>query len=196
MAQPQTTEPRKTLMRWIVGTSLNYRFLVVTIGALLMVFGVATLPSTRVDAFPEFAPPRVVIQTACLGLSTSDVEQLVTVPLEQALNGVEGLEDMRSKSVPQLSAIELIFKQGFDELKARQLVQERMTEVPPRCRRGQPAGHVGAGLGHRPGDTDRHDVEGPLTDPDVDVGLLDDPCPPTGSSRSRQRCACGASVCR
>ena len=122
-------KPRQTLMRWIVGTSLNYRFLVVAIGALLMVFGVATLPSTRVDAFPEFAPPRVVIQTACLGLSTSDVEQLVTVPLEQALNGVEGLEDMRSKSVPQLSAIELIFKQGFDELKARQLVQERMTAV-------------------------------------------------------------------
>ena len=126
MAQPDKAQPRKTLMRWIVGTSLNYRFLVVAIGALLMVFGVAALPSTRVDAFPEFAPPRVVIQTACLGLSTSDVEQLVTVPLEQALNGVEGLEDMRSKSVPQLSAIELIFKQNVDELKARQLVQERM----------------------------------------------------------------------
>jgi len=122
-------EPPKTLMRWIVGTSLNYRFLVVAIGALLMVFGVATLPSTRVDAFPEFAPPRVVIQTACLGLSTSDVEQLVTVPLEQALNGVDGLDDMRSKSVPQLSAIELIFDPHVDELKARELVQERMTAV-------------------------------------------------------------------
>jgi Cu/Ag efflux pump CusA len=59
MAQPLETKPRQTLMRWIVGTSLNYRFLVVAIGALLMVFGVATLPSTRVDAFPEFAPPRV-----------------------------------------------------------------------------------------------------------------------------------------
>ena len=129
MAQPDKTQPRKTLMRWIVGTSLNYRFLVVAIGALLMVFGIATLPSTRVDAFPEFAPPRVVIQTACLGLSTSDVEQLVTVPLEQALNGVEGLDDMRSKSVPQLSAIELIFKPNVDELKARELVQERMTQV-------------------------------------------------------------------
>ena len=131
MAQPDKAPKAlaKTLMRWIVGTSLNYRFLVVAIGALLMVFGIATLPSTRVDAFPEFAPPRVVIQTACLGLSTSDVEQLVTVPLEQALNGVEGLEDMRSKSVPQLSAIELIFNQNVDELKARQLVQERMTAV-------------------------------------------------------------------
>src|SRR5215217_6355889 len=129
MPDSSDKEPRQTLMRWIVKTSLNYRFLVVAIGALLMAFGVATLPSTRVDAFPEFAPPRVVIQTACLGLSTSDVEQLVTVPLEQALNGVDGLEDMRSKSVPQLSAIELIFHQSVDELHARQLVQERMTQV-------------------------------------------------------------------
>src|SRR5215218_7106805 len=120
---------RGTVMRWIVRTSLNYRFLVVAVGTLLMALGVAILPSTRVDAFPEFAPPRVVIQTACLGLSTSDVEQLVTVPLEQALNGVDGLDDMRSKSVPQLSAIELIFKPDVDELKARQLVQERMTAV-------------------------------------------------------------------
>src|SRR5206468_11633334 len=124
-------QPRQTLMRWIVGTSLNYRFLVVAIGALLMVFGVATLPSTRVDAFPEFAPPRVVIQTACLGLSTADVEQLVTVPLEQALNGVDGLDDLRSKSVAQLSSVQLIFKQGTDLIKARQLVAERLQAVTP-----------------------------------------------------------------
>jgi CzcA family heavy metal efflux pump len=116
-------------MRWIVAGSLSYRFLVVAAGALLMAFGIATLPSTRVDVFPEFAPPRVVIQTACLGLSTSDVESLVTVPLEQAFNGVDGLDDMRSKSVPQLSAIELIFDPDVDELHARQLVQERMTAV-------------------------------------------------------------------
>src|SRR3954453_6235495 len=75
-AQPPQTEPRKTLMRWVVGTSLNYRFLVVAIGALLMVFGIATLPSKRVAAFPEFAPPRVVIQTACLGLSPPNVRRL------------------------------------------------------------------------------------------------------------------------
>src|SRR3954464_3811235 len=120
---------RRTLMGWIVATSLHYRFLVVATGALIMAFGIAILPSTRVDAFPEFAPPRVVIQTACLGLSTSDVEQLVTVPLEQAFAGVDGLGDMRAKWVPQLSAIELIFKHGVDELHARQLVQERMTAV-------------------------------------------------------------------
>src|SRR6478735_5851728 len=120
---------RRTLLRWVVSTSLNYRFLVVAFGALLMGIGIVTLPSTRIDAFPEFAPPRVVIQTACLGLSTSDVESLVTVPLEQALNGVEGLQTLRSKSVPQLSAIELIFKPDVDLLHARQVVQERMTAV-------------------------------------------------------------------
>src|SRR4051794_24269977 len=121
--------PQRTLMRWTVATSLRYRYLVVALGALTMALGFATLPNNRVDVFPEFAPPRVVIQTACLGLSTSDVEELVTVPLEQALNGVDGLDDLRSKSVPQLSSIELIFKSNVDMLHARQLVQERMTTV-------------------------------------------------------------------
>ncbi|HTG42706.1 MAG TPA: efflux RND transporter permease subunit, partial [Methylomirabilota bacterium] len=81
--------------------------------------------------FPEFAPPRVEIQTASLGLSPADVEAFVTIPLEQALAGVEGLDVLRSKSVPQLSSIELIFKPGTDLLRARQLVQERVTAVTP-----------------------------------------------------------------
>ena len=82
--------PRPSAIRWIVGTSLRLRYLVVTAAVAMMVFGIATLPGQRVDVFPEFAPPRVVIQTACLGLSTSDVEQLVTVPLEQALAACPG----------------------------------------------------------------------------------------------------------
>ena len=81
--------------------------------------------------FPEFAPPRVLIQPACVGLSTSDVEQLVTVPIEVSLNGIQGLDDLRSKSVPQLSSIEVLFKQGTDLLLARQLVQERLATVSP-----------------------------------------------------------------
>jgi CzcA family heavy metal efflux pump len=116
-------------MRWTVASSLRFRYLVVALGALTMAVGILTLPSNRVDAFPEFAPPRVVVQTACLGLSTSDVEQLVTVPLEQAFNGIDGLDVLRSKSVAQLSSVELIFKQNVDMLHARQLVQERMTTV-------------------------------------------------------------------
>ena len=94
--------PPRTLMRWTVRSSLRYRYLVVVLGALTMALGVITLPSARVDVFPEFAPPRVIVQTACLGLSTSDVEQLVSVPLEQAFNGIQGLDELRSKSVPQL----------------------------------------------------------------------------------------------
>src|SRR5512143_4010084 len=124
-----TTGPRPTLMRRTVGASLRFRFVVVAVALGMMVFGTLQLPGMRIDVFPEFAPPRVEIQTACLGLTTADVESLVTVPLEQALNGVRGLDDMRSKSVPQLSSIELIFKPGTDLLEARQLVTERLDTV-------------------------------------------------------------------
>jgi CzcA family heavy metal efflux pump len=119
------------MMRWIVGSSLRFRFIVVAVAAGMMFFGIAQLRSIPVDVFPEFAPPRVQIQTACLGLSAADVEELVTVPLEDALNGIPGLDVMRSSSVPQLSSIELIFKLGTDLLQARQLAQERLDTVLP-----------------------------------------------------------------
>ena len=125
-----SAEPR-TLMRWIISSSLRFRYLVVAAAVATMVLGITVLPRMHVDVFPEFAPPRVVIQTACVGLSTSDVEQLVTVPLEASLNGIQGLDDLRSKSVPQLSSIELLFKPGTDLLLARQLVQERLAQVSP-----------------------------------------------------------------
>ena len=128
---PEPVEPRWTLMRSIISSSLRFRYLVVAAAVGMMILGITTLPNMHVDVFPEFAPPRVVIQTACVGLSTSDVEQLVTVPLEAGLNGIQGLDDMRSKSVPQLSSIELLFKPGTDLLRARQLVQERIATVSP-----------------------------------------------------------------
>ena len=77
-------EPR-TLMRWIVGSSLRFRHLVVALAVGMIALGITVLPKMHVDVFPEFAPPRVLIQTACVGLSTSDVEQLVTVPIEVSL---------------------------------------------------------------------------------------------------------------
>src|SRR5499427_2700314 len=125
-----SAEPR-TLMRWIVSSSLRFRHLVAAAAVGMIVLGITVLPNMHVDVFPEFAPPRVLIQTACVGLSTSDVEQLVTVPMESALNGIQGLDDMRSKSVPQLSSIEVLFKPGTDQLRARQLVQERIAIVSP-----------------------------------------------------------------
>jgi CzcA family heavy metal efflux pump len=119
------------MMRWIVGSSLKFRYIVVALGAAMLVFGARDLRSMPVDAFPEFAPPRVEIQTLCLGLTAPEVEALVSTPLEQSLTGIEGLDFIRSKSVPQLSSIELLFKPGVDLLKVRQLVQERVTAVTP-----------------------------------------------------------------
>src|SRR5919201_3232110 len=119
------------MIRWIVGSSLRFRFLVVAAGVAMMVFGGAQLRAMPVDAFPEFAPPRVEIQTICLGLSASEVEGLVTVPLEQALQGMPGLDLVRSKSIPQLSSIELLFKPGTSIFKARQLVSEGVATVGP-----------------------------------------------------------------
>jgi CzcA family heavy metal efflux pump len=119
------------MMRRIIAASMRFRFLVLAFAAGMMVFAAGQFRSMPVDVFPEFAPPRVEIQTASLGLSPADVEAFVTTPLEQALAGVEGLDVLRSKSVPQLSSIELIFKPGTDLLRARQLVQERVTAVTP-----------------------------------------------------------------
>jgi len=119
------------MMRGIVRTSMRFRFLVLAFAASLMLVGVGQIRSMPLDVFPEFAPPRVEVQTPCLGLGAAEVEQLVTVPLEQALSGVAGLEVMRSKSVPQLSSIELIFKPGTDLFRDRQLVQEGLATVAP-----------------------------------------------------------------
>jgi CzcA family heavy metal efflux pump len=116
-------------MRQIVRTSLHYRFLVIAAAAGMMLLGLSRIPNVPVDVFPEFAPPRVEVQTIALGMSTSEVESLVTVPIEQALAGVEGLDILRSKSVPQLSQIELVFTRETDQLTARQLVSERIANV-------------------------------------------------------------------
>ena len=117
------------MMRWIVETSLKLRNLVILGAVLLIVFGVAQFRGTPVDVYPEFAPPRVEIQVLCLGMPASDVEALVTVPMEEALNGIEGLDILRSRSVPDLSDVVLIFKPGTDLMKARLLVQERVLSV-------------------------------------------------------------------
>lgn len=119
------------MMRWIVGTSLKFRFLVIAIAAGLMYFGIGQLGKMPVDVFPEFAPPMVEVQTICLGLSPEEVESLVTVPLEQVLAGIPGMTVMRSKSVPDLSAIKMYFEAGTDLLLARQNVHERLTTISP-----------------------------------------------------------------
>jgi len=118
-------------MRWLVGCSLRFRYLVAGLAAGLMFFGVQVLGHQKLDVFPEFAPVSVEIQTTCLGLSPQEVESLTTVPLEAALQGVPGVDDVQSYSEPQLSAIYLYFRSGTILLHARQLVQERLRTTAP-----------------------------------------------------------------
>jgi CzcA family heavy metal efflux pump len=119
------------MMRGIVRWSLRFRFLVLGLAVALTAVGAARVGNMPVDVFPEFAPPRVEIQTEAVGLSTIETEELITIPLEQALHGVPGLDVLRSKSVLGLSSILLLFEPGTDVLAARQLVEERLISVVP-----------------------------------------------------------------
>ena len=119
------------MMQWLVSTSLRQPVLVLALACTLLVVGYRTLGTMPLDVFPEFAPPRVEIQTEAPGLSTEEVESLVTVPLENALNGTSWLATIRSKSVQGLSSVELIFEEGCDLMRARQLVQERLAVEAP-----------------------------------------------------------------
>jgi CzcA family heavy metal efflux pump len=116
-------------MRWIVARSLRFRWLAIFGAAATLVFGFLTTRDAPLDVFPEFAPPIVEVQTLATGNSPVEVEELITIPIEDALNGVEGLDEMRSYSVEQLSSIKLYFKRGTDLYRARQLVQERLAGI-------------------------------------------------------------------
>ncbi len=115
------------MIRWIVGSSLQYRFLVIAIALVVMFFGFTRLRNVPVDVFPEFEPPLVEIQTEALGLSADEVESLITLNLEEFLSGTSWLKTIRSESIPGLSSILLIFEPGTDVMRARQLVQERLS---------------------------------------------------------------------
>ncbi len=119
-------------MTWLISASLRQRVLVLAIAGALVVFGIRAVRTTPLDVFPEFAPPLVEIQTEAPGLSTEEVESLISVPLENAVNGVAWLKTLRSKSVLGLSSVVCIFKPGTDIMRARQLVQERVATVAAR----------------------------------------------------------------
>lgn len=114
------------MMRWIVSSSLRFRYIMMALAACLLVFGILRLRDVSLDVFPEFAPPLVEVQTETPGLSAAEVESLVTIQLEDAFNSTPHLDVMRSKSVPGVSSIVMIFKPDTDQLVARQLVQERL----------------------------------------------------------------------
>ncbi|AKQ69213.1 Cobalt-zinc-cadmium resistance protein CzcA [Myxococcus hansupus] len=118
-------------MRNLIAACLNFRLVPIAASVLLLILGYTSLRQMPVDVFPEFAPPLVEIQTEVPGLSSLEVEQLVTTPLENALAGVPALQTLRSKSVLGLSSVVLIFERGSDLFRARQLVQERLARIAP-----------------------------------------------------------------
>lgn len=113
----------------LVHFSLRFRGVVIALACLVIGYGFYVASRTKLDVFPEFAPPQVVIQTEAPGMSPEAVEQLVTRPLENALNGAPALEAIRSQSVQGLSIVTIVFKEKTDILRARQLVGERLFEA-------------------------------------------------------------------
>src|ERR671910_902496 len=116
------------MIRSIIGMSLRFWMLLIAIAVGVMAIGIVQLRNAPVDVLPEFTPPYVEVQTEALGLSADEVEQMITVPLEaDLLNGIEGVDVIRSESVSGLSDIVMVFEPGTDIYQARQLVQERLT---------------------------------------------------------------------
>src|SRR5512138_3797255 len=118
------------MMRSVISTSLKYKFVAVALAVAVIAVGVGQLRSAPVDVLPEFSPPHVEIQTEALGLSAEEVEQLVTLGLEQdLLNGVPWLQSIYSESMPGMSSVVLVFEPGTNLIRARQMVAERLAQA-------------------------------------------------------------------
>src|SRR5665213_3319839 len=118
-----------------VRASLRNPRIVTALACLIALLGLAALLSARFDVFPDFAPPHVLVQTEAPGLDATQVEALVTRPLEQLLAGTENVKTVRSTSSQGLSAIQVVFDRGGDPYRQRQVVTERLAEfagvLPP-----------------------------------------------------------------
>jgi CzcA family heavy metal efflux pump len=118
------------MIRSIIGVSLRFWMLLIALAVGVLAIGIVQLRNAPVDVLPEFTPPYVEVQTEALGLSANEVEQMITVPLEaDLLNGIEGVDVIRSESVPGLSDVVMVFEPGTDIYQARQLVQERLIQA-------------------------------------------------------------------
>ena len=118
--------PPPGLQTAIVSFAIRYRGIVVALAALLLAYGVLSLTRAKYDVFPEFAPPQVNIQTEAPGLTSEQVEVLVTQPIENAVDGVPGVESLRSSSIQGLSVITITFDPASDIYRDRQVVNERL----------------------------------------------------------------------
>ncbi len=124
------------MLNAIVRFSLRFRGAVLALALAFLGYGIYSLTQASFSVFPEFAPPFVTIQTESPGLSPEQVELLVTQPVENAVNGVTGIESLRSTSIQGLSVITIVFRNGSDVYRDRQLVAERLSTVEGRLPQG------------------------------------------------------------
>lgn len=117
------------ILNHIVRFSLRFRGVVIALSILFAGYGLYRLTQAKYDVFPEFAPPQAVIQTETPGLSPEQVEVLVTQPIENAVNGMSGIDALRSSSIQGLSVVTITFQSGTDIYLDRQLVTERLATL-------------------------------------------------------------------
>ena len=117
------------MFTWLLNFSLKNRLIVILIGLIIMVYGAFTLQSMPVDVFPDLNKPTVTVMTEAGGMASEEVEQLITFPLETLMNGLPGVESVRSISSAGLSFIYITFNWSTDIYRARQMVSERLNTM-------------------------------------------------------------------
>jgi CzcA family heavy metal efflux pump len=113
----------------IVGWTLKRPRLVIAAALLLLIYGGIVLSRAKLDVFPDFVPAQAEVQTEAPGLTAEQVEQLVTRPVEQSVNGAAGVASVRSESQAGISVVTVIFSEGSDPYRARQVVSEALSEI-------------------------------------------------------------------
>ena len=135
------------MFRSLVDFCLRFRGVVIALACVVLVYGIEVARSAKLDVFPEFVPPQVVVQTEAPGLAAEQVEMLVTTPVEAAISGLGHLNALRSESIQGLSVVTVVFEEGTDVYHDRQLLAERLAGLssrlplgvrPPTCRRSPP----------------------------------------------------------
>ena len=110
----------------VIGFAVRFRGIVIALACVLVAYGVHSLARAKYDVFPEFAPPQVGIETEAAGLTPEQVEVLVTRPIETAINGIPGVQTLRSTSIQGLSVVTVFFDPSSDIYRDRQVVAERL----------------------------------------------------------------------
>ncbi|VXC85126.1 AcrB/AcrD/AcrF family protein [Burkholderia sp. 8Y] len=115
------------MLNAIIGFSLRFRGVIFSLAVMVAGYGLFSITRAKLDVFPEFAPPMSIVQTQAPGMTSEQVETLVTQPLENALGGMTRLQSIRSRSMQGLSSITLVFDDHANVMQIRQLVTERIS---------------------------------------------------------------------